>query len=63
MSNARLFLLLGLTTVSLCCVGAHRKLAQSTGASAPVLAPAGTSIVQDLLDVLGRNQSIGTTGL
>lgn len=53
---ARAIVLLGVTTLSLCCVGAHRKLTQS--AAAP--APAGPNMVQDLLDVLGRNQSIGT---
>ncbi|KAL3157193.1 hypothetical protein ABBQ38_001432 [Trebouxia sp. C0009 RCD-2024] len=52
---ARVILLLGVTTLSLCCVGAQRKLVQS--AAAP--APAGSTLVQDLLDVLGRNQSIG----
>lgn len=54
---ARVILLLGVTTLSLCCVGAQRKLAQS--AAAP--APSGPTLVQDLLDVLGRNQSIGST--
>ena len=53
---ARAVLLLGFTTVlSLSCVGANRKLTQSTAAPAP----AGPSLVQDLLDVLGRNESIG----
>ena len=52
---ARMGLLLGLITMSLCCVGAQRKLTQSTAAPAA----AGPSIVQDLLDVLGRNKSIG----
>ena len=54
---ARVILLLGVTALSLCCVEAQRKLAQS--AAAP--APAGPTLVQDLLDVLGRNQSIGNT--
>ena len=53
---ARMGLLLGLIITSLCCVGAQRKLMQT--AAAP--AAAGPSLVQDLLDVLGRNKSIGT---
>ena len=53
---ARLVALLTVVNLSLCCAGTQRKLTQSTAAPAPV----GPSIVSDLFDVLGRNQSIGT---
>ena len=52
---ARVLLLLALSATFQCCAGAQRKLTQSTAAPPA----AGPSIVQDLLDVLGRNQSIG----
>nr|QOL01215.1 putative extracellular protein TR9_023 [Trebouxia lynnae] len=52
---ARFVALLTVVNLSLCCAGTQRKLTQSTAAPAPV----GPSIVSDLLDVLGRNQSIG----